>query len=113
MASMAITEQTPKIIPNTVRLERSLRSLRLLMPICTIRMGWARDMMVSKSQAVIDNQWVRQAKAITLQGGAPHRWIDNLVINQAVLHFDDAVGARGDFVVVGDEHDGFSFGIET
>ncbi len=39
MASMAMTEQTPKMMPSMVSADRSLWSIRLLMPSLTVLMN--------------------------------------------------------------------------
>ena len=40
MASMAMTEQTPKMMPSMVSTDRSLCSIRLLTPSRTVLMNW-------------------------------------------------------------------------
>src|SRR6478752_6652564 len=91
MASMAMTEQTPKMMPNIVRIERSLCSIKLLMPSRTVLMNW--------KLSILGKRQFRRSR---------QRSIDHFTINRAVFHVNNPMGAGRDAFVVCHQHDGFS-----
>ncbi len=101
---MAITEHTPKMMPSIVSTERSLCRSRLFVPICIVRKG---------RRARRQTEWPsphflfeRGGRRFRRRNVAP--LIDDNAIDHAVLHVDDAAGARGGVRIVRDEDDGFA-----
>src|SRR5262245_32432497 len=96
MASMAMTEQTPKMMPSMVSSERSLCSMRLFMPSRTVLMNW-------KVKGFMKSRNTEYGARLP---------IHHLPLNQPILHMDHPVRPGGDFLVVGHEHDGLARAVE-
>src|SRR5256885_10237092 len=119
MASMAMTEQTPKTIPSTVRRERSLWSQRLLMPRRTARLrrvrvrppmgakGWGAGSGIGQHRRVVEGMCDHSGLCFAVTGSG---WLSgtDVAIDLAVAQADGAVGVARDVFVMSHEDDGFS-----
>src|SRR5688572_14240297 len=85
MASIAMTEHTPKMMPSMVSTERSLWSSRLLTPSRMVLMSWNLTILR----------------------------MNHFAFDQAVTHVEDAMGTAGHAFVMGDEDDGFALAVQV
>src|ERR1044072_3884373 len=94
MASMAMTEQTPKTMPSAVSSERRRCSHRLLMPRRTVRCSRLAD---SPPSAAVSSEWDLSAK---------------IAFKLSVAQADGAVRAFAHAGIVGDEDQGFALFVQ-